>query len=110
MIDGYEYAIIKRLVRKVTTNIVNFTTIDSDIVVMNINVSVSIHPIGIKDKTTGTKIYERDLVNFNNYKILNKALSYLYYEIAEKGVRDEIRKMDKAQELRKNSTIDYLNN
>lgn len=109
MIDEYEYAIIKRLIRKVTTNIDNFTTIDSDTLVLSINGYMSIHPIGIRDKTTGTKIYERDLVNFNNYKILNKALSYLYHEIAEKDVRDEIRKMDKAQELCRNYLIDYLN-
>ena len=107
MIDEYEYAIIKRLIRKVTTNIDNFTTIDSDTLVLSINGYMSIHPIVIKDKTTGTKIYERDLVHLVNYKILNKAFSYLYYEIAEKDVRDEIRKMDKAQELRINSTIDY---
>ena len=110
MIDEYEYTIIKRLIRKVTTNIVNFTTIDSDTLVMNINGSTSIHPIGIKDKTTGTKIYERDLVHLDNYKILNKAFSYLYYEIAEKDVRDEIRKIVGEQELRRHSIIDYLNN
>ena len=61
MIDEYEYAIIKRLIRKVTTNIDNFTTIDSDTLVLSINGYMSIHPIGIRDKTTGTKIYERDL-------------------------------------------------
>ena len=109
MIDEHEYALIKHLIRKVVSNIDNFTTIDSDVLVMNVNGSMSMHHIGIRDKTTGTKIYERDLVNFNNYKILNKALSYLYNEIAEKDVRDELRKMDKAQELCRNSLIDYLN-
>lgn len=75
MIDEHGYALIKRLIGKVTTNIDNFTTIDSDVLVMSINGYMSIHPVGIRDKTTGTKIYERDLVNFNNYKILNKTLS-----------------------------------
>ena len=110
MIDEHEYAIIKRLIRKVTTNIDNFTTIDLDTLVMNINGYMSIQPIGIRDKTTGTEIYMGDLVNFDNYKILNKAFSYLYHEIAEKEVRDEIRKVDKEQKLRRHSIIDYLNN
>lgn len=109
MIDEYEYTIIKTLIKKVATDIVNFTTID-DTAVMNINGYMSIHPIGIKDKTTGTEIYKRDLVQFNNYKILNRAFSYLYHEIAEKEVRDEIRKMNKEYELRVNHVIDYLKN
>lgn len=110
MIDEYEYTIIKRLIRKVTTNIVNFTTIDSDTLVMNINGSMSVHPIGIKDKTTGTKIYERDLVHLDNYKILNKAFSYLYYEIAEKDVREALVDISKEQDEYRNSVINYLNN
>lgn len=110
MIDEYEYAIIKRPIRKVISSIDSFTTIDSGTLVMNINGYMSIHPIGIRDKTTGTEVYMGDLVNFDNYKILNKAFSYLYHEITKKEVRDEIRKMDKEQKLRRNSIIDYLNN
>ena len=110
MIDEYEYAIIKRLIRKVTTNIDNFTTMASDTLVMDINGYMSIHPIGIKDKTTGTEIYKRDLVQFNNYKILNRAFSYLYYEIAEKDVREALVAISKEQEEYRNSVINYLNN
>ena len=110
MIDEYEYTIIKALIRKAISNIDNFTTIDSDTFVRNVNGCMSIRPIGIRDKTTGTKIYMRDLVNFNNYKILNKAFSYLYNEIGEMKVRDEIRKIEEAQELRRNFIINYLNN
>ena len=110
MIDEYEYAIIKRLIRKVTTNIDNFTTIDSDTLVLSINGYMSIHPIGIKDKTTGTEIYRRDLVQFNNYKILNRAFSYLYYEIAEKDVREALVDISKEQDEYRNSVINYLNN
>ncbi|MGL5014002.1 MAG: hypothetical protein ACRC6V_06885 [Bacteroidales bacterium] len=109
MVDEYEYTVIKRLIGKVTTDITNFTTIDSDTVVMNINGSMSIHPIGIKDKTTGTEIYKRDLVSFNNYKILNKAFSYLYHEIAEKDVREALIAISKEQDEYRNSVINYLN-
>lgn len=109
MIDEYEYTIIKTLIKKVATDIVNFTTID-DTAVMDINGYMSIHPIGIKDKTTGTEIYRRDLVQFNNYKILNRAFSYLYYEIAEKDVREALVAISKEQEEYRNSVINYLNN
>lgn len=110
MIDEYEYTVIKHLIEKVTTNIINFTTIDSDTVVMNINGSMSIHPIGIKDKTTGTEVYKRDLMHFNNYKILNRAFSYLYHEIAEKDIREALITISKEQEEYRNSVINYLNN
>lgn len=109
MIDEYEYTIIKTLIKKVATDIVNFTTID-DTAVMDINGYMSIHPIGIKDKTTGTEIYKRDLMQFNNYKILNRAFSYLYYEIAEKDVRESLIAISKEQEECRNSVINYLNN
>lgn len=110
MIDEYEYRFIKNLIRKATNNMDNFTTIGSDELSMNVNGYVSRHPIGIKDKTTGIDIHERALVHFNNYKMLNRAFSYLYYEIVEKDVRDEIRKIGREQELRTDFLIKYLNN
>lgn len=108
MIDEYEYTIIKTLIKRVATDIVNFTTIDT--AVMDINGYMSIHHIGIKDKTTGTEIYKRAFVQFNNYKILNRTFSYLYYEIAEKDVREALISISKEQEEYKNSVINYLNN
>ena len=57
MIEEHVYALIKHLIRKVITDIDNFTTIGSDTLVTKINGCMSIHPIGIRDKTTGTEIY-----------------------------------------------------
>lgn len=49
-------------------------------------------------------------MQFNNYKILNRAFSYLYYEIAEKDVREALVAISKEQEEHRNSVINYLNN
>lgn len=50
------------------------------------------------------------LSHFTNYKMYKRAFSYLYYEIAEKDVREAPVAISKEQEEHRNSVINYLNN
>lgn len=110
MIIEDEYRLVKNLVNKVMRGIDNFDVISDNTLKMSISGDVFPIPLGVIDKSSNIDVYESGLSHFNNYKMYKRAFSYLYYEIAEKDVRDEIRKIEGEQELRRNSTIDYLNN
>lgn len=110
MIIEEEYRLVKNLVNKVIHNIDNFYVISDNTLRMSISGDVFAVPLGVVDKSSNIEIYERGLSHFTNYKMYKRAFSYLYYEIAEKDVREALIDISKEQEEYRNSVINYLNN
>lgn len=110
MIIEEEYRLVKNLVNKVIHNIDNFYVTSDNTLRMSISGDIFAVPLGVVDKGSNIEIYERGLSHFTNYKMYKRAFSYLYYEIAEKDVREALISISKEQEEYRNSVINYLNN
>lgn len=110
MIIEEEYRLVKNLVNKVIYNIDNFYVISYNTLRMSISGDVFAVPLGVVDKSSNIEIYECGLSHFINYKMYKRAFSYLYYEIAEKDVREVLISISKGQEEYRDSIINYLNN
>ena len=110
MIIEDEYRLVKNLVNKVMQSIDNFDVISDNTLKMSISRDIFTVPLGVVDKSSNIEIYERGLSHFTNYKMYKRAFSYLYYEIAEKDVREARIAISKEQDEYRNSVINYLSN